>query len=154
MKIVQSISSAISKIIATVFFIGYIPFAPGTFGSLAGLLFIWLLKPSAVFQIMIILFVFVAGILSARIAEQEFGEKDSSRIVIDEFAGYLIAVAFLPLSAGYLIAAFFLFRLFDLAKPSPIRNIEKMFSGGIGVMIDDLAAGVVTNIILQIWRML
>lgn len=154
MKIIQSISSAISKIIATVFFIGYIPFAPGTFGSLAGLLFIWLLKPSAIFQIMIILSVFVAGILSARIAEQEFGEKDSSRIVIDEFAGYLIAVAFLPLSAGYLIAAFFLFRLFDLVKPLPIRNIEKIFSGGIGVMIDDLAAGVVTNIILQIWRIL
>lgn len=154
MKIVQSISSAISKIIATVFFIGYIPFAPGTFGSLAGLLFIWLLQPSAVFQIMIILSVFAAGILSARIAEQEFGEKDSSRIVIDEFAGYLIAVAFLPLSAGYLIAAFFLFRLFDLVKPSPIRNIEKIFSGGMGVMIDDLAAGVVTNIILQIWKIL
>jgi phosphatidylglycerophosphatase A len=144
----------LSKIIATVFFIGYIPFAPGTFGSLAGLLFIWLLKPGAIFQIIIIISVFVAGVLSARIAEQEFGEKDSSRIVIDEFAGYLIAVAFLPLSAGYLIAAFFLFRLFDLVKPSPIRNIEKIFSGGIGVMIDDLAAGVVTNIILQVIKLL
>jgi phosphatidylglycerophosphatase A len=144
----------LSKIIATVFFIGYIPFAPGTFSSLAALLFIWLLKPGAVIQIMIILSVFVAGILSARIAEQEFSEKDSRHIVIDEFAGYLIAVAFLPLSAGYIIAAFFLCRFFDILKPPPIRNLERMFSGGMGVMIDDLVAGIITNIILQIWRIL
>ncbi|MDI6801792.1 MAG: phosphatidylglycerophosphatase A [Thermodesulfovibrionales bacterium] len=141
------------KLIATVFFVGYIPFAPGTFGSLAGFLFIWLIKPSAVYLLSIIVVVFFLGIWSSKRAEALFGVKDSSPIVIDEFAGYLVSAAFLPMSAGYLIAAFFLFRFFDIFKPPPIRSLEG-FKGGIGIMLDDIVAGIFANLVLQIWRLL
>ncbi|MEW6739920.1 MAG: phosphatidylglycerophosphatase A [Nitrospirota bacterium] len=143
----------LSKIIATVFFIGYIPFAPGTFGSLAGLAFIWIFKPDFLQQIIILTVGFIFGIASSQIVEKESGTKDSKHIVIDEFVGYMASIIFLPLTIGYTIAAFFLFRFFDILKPPPIRNIERMFSGGIGVMIDDLAAGIITNLILQLWRL-
>jgi len=149
MKIVQFMS----KIIATVFFIGYIPFAPGTFGSLAGLAFIWTFKPNAFWQVIILVSGFIIGALSSSMAEKDFKEKDNKRIVIDEFVGYIASVMFLPFTAGYLAAAFFLSRFLDILKPLPIRNVERMFSGGIGVMIDDLLAGIFTNIILQVWRL-
>lgn len=150
----KDFNKLLSKIIATVFFIGYIPFAPGTFGSLAGLIFIWVFKPDTVQQILILTAGFIIGVLSSHIVEKDSGIKDSKHIVIDEFIGYLASIIFLPLTPGYVVAAFFLFRFFDILKPPPIRNLERIFSGGIGVMIDDLLAGIFTNIILQIWRMI
>ena len=144
----------LSKIIATVFSIGYIPFAPGTFGTLASMAFIWIFKPDAVGQIIILITGFIIGVLSSHIAEKDFGVKDSKHIVIDEFVGYLASVLLLPLTPGYVVAAFLLFRFFDILKPPPIRNLERIFSGGIGVMIDDLLAGIFTNIILQIFRLI
>jgi phosphatidylglycerophosphatase A len=141
------------KIIATVFFIGYIPFAPGTFGSLAALAVVWIFKPDAFLLLIILAVAFAAGIVSSHSVEKNSGLKDNSRIVIDEFVGYLFAVAFLPLNIGYIIAAFVLFRFLDVLKPPPIKNLERMFSGGIGVMIDDMAAGIITNIILQAWKL-
>lgn len=143
----------LSKSIATVFFIGYIPLAPGTFGSLAGLTFIWIFKPDFLQQIVILIAGFIIGIFSSQVIEKISETKDSKHIVIDEFVGYMASIIFLPLTTGYIIAAFFLFRFFDILKPPPIRNLERMFSGGIGVMIDDLAAGIITNIILQIFRL-
>lgn len=144
----------LSKIIATVFFIGYIPFAPGTFGSLAALAFVWILKPDVLPLLAILTAVFIAGVLSSHAVEKDTGIKDSKHIVIDEFVGYLASVIFLPLTAGYIIAAFVLFRFFDILKPLPIRNLEKVFSGGMGIMVDDVLAGIFTNIILQLWRMI
>ncbi len=139
------------KIIATVSFIGYIPFAPGTFGSMAALLFILIIKPDRPLLGALIAVVFVIGTVSAHAAEGIFGH-DSGRIVIDEFVGFMISVFSLPHTAGYLIAAFFLFRVFDILKPSPIRSIERAVSGGMGVMLDDAAAGLMTNLFLQLWR--
>jgi len=101
--------------------------------------------------LIILLMGFVLGAVSAHYAEKAFEEKDSSRIVIDEFFGYIAAVIFLPTTSGYLIAAFVLFRFFDILKPPPIRNIEKAVGGGLGVMLDDFAAGVISNILLQVW---
>jgi phosphatidylglycerophosphatase A len=65
----------------------------------------------------------------------------------------MASIIFLPITIGYVVSAFCLFRFFDILKPPPIRNLERMFSGGIGVMIDDLAAGIITNLILQLWRL-
>lgn len=144
---------AISKIMATVFFVGYVPFAPGTCGTLAGMLFIWLLKPSFLWQLAILIAVFIIGIKASGMAEKAFGEKDSKQIVIDEFAGYLCSIILLPLTPAYMIAAFFLFRFFDILKPPPIRMFEKI-GGGAGVMLDDVAAGVITNAVLQIFRLM
>ena len=142
----------ISKIIATLFFIGYIPFAPGTFGTLAGILFIWILKPNFLWQSAIMIAALIIGIITSGIAEKAFGEKDSRYIVIDEFVGYLCSVIFLPLTPAYMIAAFLLFRFFDILKPPPISSLERIGSG-VGVMCDDVAAGIVTNVILQVVRL-
>ena len=139
-----------AKAVATVLFIGYIPFAPGTFGSLAGMAVIWFLKPGIALQAGILAAGFAAGTASAHFAEKAFGEKDSSRIVIDEAVGYCVSVLALPQNAMYLIAAFLLFRFFDIVKPPPIKDIENRFGGGLGVMLDDVAAGIYTNVILQI----
>ncbi|HAK87801.1 MAG TPA: phosphatidylglycerophosphatase A [Nitrospiraceae bacterium] len=150
----KDIPVLLSKVIATVFFIGYIPFAPGTFGSLAALAFVWILKPDVLPLLAILTLVFIAGVLSSHAVEKDTGIKDGKYIVIDEFAGYLASVAFLPLTVGYIISAFLVFRFFDILKPPPIRNIEKTFHGGLGIMLDDLSAGIFTNILLQIWRMI
>ena len=143
----------ISKFIATVFFVGLIPFAPGTFGTLAGMIFIWVAKPSFTWQLIILIVTLPIGIWVSGVAENAFGQKDCSHIVIDEFVGYLCSIIFLPLTPTFMIAAFFLFRFFDILKPPPIRMIEKL-GGGAGVMFDDVAAGIITNILLQIFRLL
>ncbi len=150
----KDILTALSKLIATVFFVGYLPVAPGTFGSLAGLIFVWMFKPDTSSQIMIIVIGFILGTLASHVAEKAYGEKDCRYIVADEFVGYLLSVVFLPLTAGYMISAFFLFRFFDILKPPPIRNIERALDGGLGIMLDDVAAGIFTNVVLQLWRMI
>jgi len=150
----NSLITFLSKAIATVFFIGYAPFAPGTFGSLAGLIFVWLLKPNVPWQLIIMISGFIVGTFCAHSTEISLGEKDSKRIVVDEFIGYFVSIAFLPQIPGYLIAAFLLFRFFDIIKPPPIRDLEKAVSGGMGIMLDDMLAGLFTNIILQCWRLL
>ena len=145
-------SGFIFRQIATLSFIGYVPAAPGTFGTLAAAIFVCLLKPSPLPLLVFTIFIILTGVYTAGQAELALG-KDSSHIIIDEFAGYLVSVLFLPLSAGYLAAAFALFRAFDILKPPPIRQMERL-PGGIGVMADDIAAGVAANIILQFWRMM
>jgi phosphatidylglycerophosphatase A len=140
--------NSISRAIATLFFVGYIPLAPGTCGTLAGMLFVWILKPSLLWQAGILAGVCILGVITAGITEKSLGEKDSKHIVIDEFAGYLCSVIFLPLTPLYMIAAFLLFRFFDIIKPPPVCMFEKI-GGGAGIMLDDVAAGIITNVILQ-----
>lgn len=146
----ETFNLQISRFLATLFFIGYIPFAPGTFGSLFAAVFIWILKPDIFLHIIIVVIGFFIGIICSEHAAKYFNKEDCSYIVIDEFIGYLVSVLFIPLTFNYLIGAFFLFRFFDILKPIPIRYIEKIFKGGLGIMMDDIAAGMVTNIILQI----
>lgn len=139
---------------ATVGFFGYAPVAPGTFGTLFAAVFVALLRPSTPLLIALIAVVTALGIYCADVAERHFGSKDPGQVVIDEVAGYMVSVLFLPLTWGYLVAAFFVFRLFDIIKPPPIRKIERGFKGGLGIMADDLMAGLYTNIVLQIWKAL
>ena len=140
--------------IATVGFLGYLPYAPGTFGTAAGFLFVILLRPDDISRLLpFCLFVFLVGLLTSQQAEKQLG-KDSSHIVIDELCGYMISVLFVPKSIAYLIAAFILFRIFDIVKPPPIRRIEKVVPGGAGIMLDDVLAGLYANVCLQLWRYL
>lgn len=172
------IYSIFSRFISTVGFIGYLPFAPGTFGALAAVVFIVILKPSiegsALLHIALTVFFIIAGIVSSNHAlkffednppplmgEGEGGKKvfseqkkDPSCIVIDEFAGYMASLLFLPLSWGYITAAFVLFRFFDILKPPPLRRLEDVFNDGFGIMADDIGAAVYTNLVLQLWRLL
>ncbi len=102
---------------------------------------------------MIFLPLFLLGIITSHRTEKLLG-KDSGYIVIDEFCGYLISVLFIPKNISYLLAAFVLFRAFDILKPPPIRKIEETVTGGAGIMLDDVLAGIYTNICLQLWRYL
>jgi phosphatidylglycerophosphatase A len=145
---------------ATGGYIGYIPFAPGTFGSLEGLLLGWLVfapitHRSPLIAVTLFALVFAAACWIAGRAERIFAQEDSSRIVIDEVVGMAAAMFMLPVRWPWMLAAFGLFRLFDILKPYPASLIDRRLHGGIGVMLDDLAAAIYANLILQAaWRLL
>lgn len=142
------------KNIATLGPIGYIPVAPGTFGSLVAMLFYYFFNPSVSAQIILIIVISIVGAVASHRAEKMLNEKDSSHIVIDEFAGYGLSVFMLPGTFQFLLAAFLLFRFFDILKPPPVRMIERTLPGGIGIVADDLMAGIYTNLVLRIWMYL
>jgi phosphatidylglycerophosphatase A len=144
-----------AKLISTFFFAGYFPFAPGTFGSLITLVIIWFLIPSFFYILIpISIGLFWLSVWSADRAEDIFG-KDGSPIVIDEVTGMTISLVLVPNQIGCYLAAFFLFRFFDIVKPPPARNMERL-KGGWGVTMDDVVAGVYANLSLQLilylWR--
>ena len=131
--------------IATGFYAGYVPVAPGSAGSLLSLALAWLLVrhcglPPWALSVAAVAFTPIA-IWSATVASAALGERDPSRIVIDEFVGQWIALA--PIAGAswaQWIAAFVLFRAFDIAKPFGIRRVEAL-PGGRGVVADDAVAG-------------
>jgi phosphatidylglycerophosphatase A len=139
------------KNLATLGFVGYMPFAPGTWGSAVGLVFALSVNLSPVGQFLVIASAIVVGIISSDTAEVLIGERDSSKIVVDEFAGYLVSVFYVPHTYVFLIAGFLLFRIFDILKPFPINRIDESLSGGLGIMADDLLAGVYVGILLRLW---
>jgi len=141
--------SKFHKLIASVFYIGYIPVAPGSMGSLAALGLYFFIKKSPMAMAIAIGVCLVLGLLTAGRAERLFGGKDASEIIIDEFTGMLVSLFLLPVTMSYIVSAFLLFRFFDIVKPTPINRLEKL-SGGWGVMLDDLMAGVYANLILQL----
>jgi phosphatidylglycerophosphatase A len=143
-------AKSILKNIATLGPVGYLPFAPGTWGSACGLVFAELFHFSFPVYLFIIVAGIVIGIISSGVAENAIGEKDSGHIIIDEFVGYLIAASAVPHTHIYLVAAFLLFRVFDILKPFPINRVEKGLSGGLGIMADDVLAGVIANILLRV----
>lgn len=141
------------KALASVLYVGYVPFAPGTFGTLAAIpiavVFAQLGTEHAVAAVMAFVgFVFLAIAVAGR-AEELFGEKDSGRIVIDEVAGYLAATMLLPVSWSTVITAFVLFRLFDILKPFPAAWVDREWSGGAAVVLDDVIAGLYTQVVLR-----
>ena len=141
-------------LIATLGFIGYLPAAPGTFGTLASAMLFVVVRPGSAATFLLLLVSILFGTVSAHYAEKHLKEKDSRKIVIDEFAGYAASVLLLPPTLFFYGAAFLLFRFFDILKPPPIRSIERAFPGGLGIVADDLMAGIYTNIALQLWNFL
>lgn len=132
-------------------FVGNIPFAPGTFGSLVGLLLCFFLsKVNLWISLPLILLFIVLAVGVCNRAQQLLEEKDPGCIVIDEISGMLISLAGITFNWISAISGFILFRLLDILKPYPIRAIEKKFSGGAGIVLDDLAAGIVSNFLLRI----
>jgi phosphatidylglycerophosphatase A len=125
--------------------LGRMPVAPGTWGSLGAAVFApWLFLPLGPWsRLAVLLLIFIAGALVATKAERILGRKDPQPVVVDELLGQLVCFApFLVITVWELIIGFFLFRLFDIIKPFPIRRSESWLPGGYGVMIDDLLAGV------------
>jgi phosphatidylglycerophosphatase A len=131
--------------------IGYLPVAPGTFGTLWGVLLYYLARhfPLHWFFLATVLF-FLLAVAVAQGAEKKLGAHDSSVIVIDEVAGYLVAVAGLAFSWPVALAGFLLFRLFDIVKPFPVRWADRRIPGGLGVVLDDILAGIYANIFLRV----
>jgi phosphatidylglycerophosphatase A len=128
--------------IATTGGLGYAPVAPGTFGSAAGIAIYWLTRDwSTVAQLGIIAIVTIVGTWAATEAATHFGREDPGYVVIDEVAGQLVTLAFTGAGLTATIAAFFVFRVFDIIKPYPANRLERLH-GGVGIMADDLMAGV------------
>lgn len=139
----------INKSIATLFFIGYTPLAPGTLASLIAIAVYFLVKDNAILYLFLTLFSLVMGFVSSSAAERDFSEKDPPQIVIDEFSSMLLVYLFIPFSFRLLVIGFLLFRFFDILKIPPIKKLQSLPSG-YGIMLDDIAAAILTNIILQV----
>jgi phosphatidylglycerophosphatase A len=141
--------------IATGGYVGFLPVVPGTFGSALGLvLFVGLrsVAPPAA-DLLVAVLLFVIGLWAANIAERELGGKDPAPIVIDEVLGMLLTLAWLPASMPFIVAGFVAFRILDVLKPFPARQLEDA-PGGLGVMLDDAMAGVYANIALRVLMLL
>jgi phosphatidylglycerophosphatase A len=141
--------------VATVGYSGYFPVAPGTIGSIAGLvayLLVWWTQ-SVLVEVGLIAVLFAAGVWAGTTAERYFGGIDPGPVVIDEVVGMLITLAFIPVGWTGAVAGFVLFRIFDVIKPFPARRLERLH-GGFGVMADDAMAAVYANISLRIAIML
>ena len=146
----------IAVTLATGFGVGYAPIAPGTWGSMPSVLLAWGLGRAApTWGVPIAAAACaLAGTWAADRAAIRFQAKDPRRVVVDEIAGQLVALAFLPPTPAVLIAGFLLFRAFDIWKPWPADRLEAL-PGGSGIMADDLMAGLYANLILQglvAWR--
>jgi phosphatidylglycerophosphatase A len=139
--------------LATGAYTGYSPVAPGTAGSVVGIIIGYFLAPMWQQEPMVfaLLFVgaYVPGCLIAGRAEQIFGEHDSSKIVLDEVYGMIATMFLNPLGWAWLLGGFILFRIFDIIKPFPASLIDRKMPGGPGVMLDDLFAGIYANIVLR-----
>jgi len=136
---------------STGFGVGYSPVAPGTLGTLIAIPVYYFLSniPSPIYEITLIGFFFLSVWISEN-AEIFFGKKDDRRIVIDEMMGFFITMLWIPKANHFIVIGFFLFRLFDILKPFPIRRLERGLKGGFGVVLDDVIAGVYANIILHL----
>lgn len=139
--------------VSTVLKIGYLPIAPGTWGSLAALAvwFIIIESISTITFIVVIIIIFTFGVYTSSITERYLKKNDPSIIVIDEWIGQWIALLFLHKSLLWGLVAFALFRLFDIWKPYPIKTFDKM-QGGWGIMLDDVVAGVYALLVLSVLR--
>jgi phosphatidylglycerophosphatase A len=136
--------------LATGFGAGFSPVVPGTAGTLVAIPLCLLITriPSPLFELTVVTFFFFSSWISDR-AQTHWGRKDDRRIVIDEIMGFLITITWVPQTVLSVTLAFFLFRLFDIVKPPPIRRLEKV-KMGYGVVLDDLLAGVYANIVLRV----
>ncbi len=137
------------RTIATVGGLGYLPFAPGTAGSLAGLVVCWILSVNPLVQATGCVVAIALALWSAGPTARALGKSDPSAVVIDEVAGMMMAAALLPVTVPIYLAALLLFRFFDVVKPPPIRQLERL-PGSLGIVLDDLAAAVATQALLRL----
>lgn len=137
--------------LATLFGIGKIGKAPGTVATLATIPIWYGLTQLGPLIYLTFTFLFVpVGVWAAHVYEAHSKEHDSKEIVIDEVVGYLITMAWLPLTWQSAIIGFCLFRFLDIVKPAPIRQLDQRVPGGFGVMIDDIVAGIISSIVMQL----
>jgi phosphatidylglycerophosphatase A len=137
--------------IATCGYIGYVPVAPGTFGSAVGLALFPLIRwsGSTAIELGAIVLLLALGVWSGNVAERHFRQVDPGPVVLDEVAGMLITLALIPVTVSGAIVGFLIFRLFDVIKPWPANRLESL-PGGLGMMADDAMAAVYGNIAMRL----
>ncbi|MBC7421642.1 MAG: phosphatidylglycerophosphatase A [Bdellovibrio sp.] len=136
---------------ATFFNIGKSKYAPGTMGTLATIPLWYLLSQLGSFTYMAITLLLIpVGVAAAQAYVTYSNTHDAQEIVIDEVVGYLITMVWLPLTWQSAVIGFVVFRFLDILKPPPIRNLDRKVKGGFGVMIDDIAAGIIGSVIMQL----
>jgi phosphatidylglycerophosphatase A len=141
----------VARVVATAFGSGYSPFAPGTAGSAVGLLLFWPMArlpwawPLAASAVL-----FVVGALAAGRVAQLVGLKDPGLVVVDEVVGQWVTLTALPFTPLTAVLGFLLFRVMDVVKPWPARDLERV-PGGWGIMADDVAAGVYAHLLLRVF---
>ena len=142
------------RFLASGFFSGHIPFAPGTCGTLAAIPLYLLMVRSLqgwLYAGAVIMLTLVAIWISG-LAETIYGRKDPPQVVIDEIAGFMLTMTAIPPDAMYIIMGFILFRVFDILKPQPAGWINERMRGGSGIVLDDIVAGLYANIVLQFFH--
>ncbi len=141
-------------VLASAGYVGYIPIASGTFGSLVAIPLFWGFDALRATSVPLYLLTYVGAVAAAcwiaGQAEVYLQEHDSHKIVIDEVVGYLAATMFLRPTWTHTLLAFVIFRALDVIKPYPAGYIDKHFPGGYGVVLDDVVSGVYSNLILQV----
>ena len=140
----------IGLFVATCGYLGYVPIAPGTFGSAVGLALFFAVRStgSVAVELLAIAVLFAIGIWSGTEAEHHFGGIDPGPVVMDEVVGMLITLALLPVNVTGAIVGFLVFRLLDVVKPWPSGGFEKL-PGGLGVMADDGMAAIYGNLVMR-----
>ncbi|MBI5451415.1 MAG: phosphatidylglycerophosphatase A [Gammaproteobacteria bacterium] len=129
---------------------GAMPFAPGTFGTLPGVLLYWWLQDlNLSWYLLVVALLFGFGVWLCQRVSQQLGVHDHSGIVWDEIVGYLVTMTLAPPGIGWMIGGFVLFRVFDITKPWPIHAIDRQVMGGLGIMLDDVVAAVLAAVCLQ-----
>ncbi len=136
-----------TKLFSTFFYIGYLPLAPGTWGSLAAAAIWWVIPANIFLQLFLILFMLPAGIFFSGKESRRTNEKDPARIVIDEVVGMWLTLLIIPKELLLFILGFLLFRLLDISKPWIVNRVQSL-EGGLGIMADDVLAGFISWILL------
>lgn len=138
------------RLLATWFYLGKLRPGPGTWGTLGATPLVWLLAQWGAIPYMAATAVFsTVAMVVAHLYEKVEGGHDRSEVVIDEVAGFLVAMTWLPFTWQAWLLGFLLFRALDIFKPPPIRWVDRKVPGGVGVVADDLVAGILTNAVLQ-----
>ncbi len=147
----QSIWENPIHFVACGFGLGAIPIAPGTFGTLGGVVLYLILSRLPLWvYIMVAVVLLIFGFLICGITNRDFGTDDHPAAVWDEIVGFLFVMIAVPKTWYFILIGFVLFRLFDIWKPWPIRWVDRHIHGGIGVMLDDVVAALFSLVILQI----
>jgi phosphatidylglycerophosphatase A len=136
--------------LATGGYVGYVPIAPGTFGSVLGLGLLWGMRTvgDVRLEVLVLVLVLVLGVWSGGVAERYAGRVDPGIVVIDEVAGMLITMLLIPATTISVVAGFLVFRVLDILKPWPARRLERL-PGGFGIMADDVMAAVYGNLAMH-----
>jgi len=157
----RSFPDSLAHLLATAGGLGYAPVAPGTVGSLAGVGLFWAVGQPLILGLITVFMLTGVGIWAATRVERMTEEHDPTRVVVDEVAGQFLTLwlawSFQPVSAGqfslrelvFIGAGFLLFRFFDIVKPAPVRQLERL-GEGFGIMADDLMAGIYAGLTLHL----